>query len=334
MTGRGDALNWTPDISPIATLPFLRWPGGKRWLPHRLVALLSGLQFRHYYEPFLGGGAVYFALQPPQSTLSDINLELINVYRQVRNSATRIEKKLRQFPVDASTYAGIRDAAPKALIDRAVRFLYLNRTAFAGIYRTNREGRFNVPFGGIERRPDTLWTRELLRDGARALRNAKLLACDFEQQLDAADDGDLVYCDPAYSVTHNDNGFVRYNERVFSWSDQSRLCAASRRAATRGATVVVTNADHSELHDLYRNALAVPICRVSRLSPTVRYRRLTSECIYMIAPTKVKRVIAATAASVNLGVSHGVRRLNLERTISRSHTVGWVGEGVAPSDRR
>ena len=112
------------------------------------------------------------------------------------------------------------------------------------MYRLNQQGEFNVPFGGGERTTAPLWEYNLLTSSARALRGAKLLAVDFEQAISEAKKGDLVYCDPTYTVAHNNNGFIRYNERNFSWEDQKRLSRSCHSAAARGALVIVSNAYH------------------------------------------------------------------------------------------
>jgi len=128
-------------------LPFLKWPGGKRWLSHAIVELTKGRDTRRYYEPFLGGGAAFFELQPKKATLSDINPHLIETYDQVRQKPLAIAKRLAKITVDPDTYYHIRSQKPRSAVGRAVRFLYLNRTAFAGMYRENESGKFNVPFG-------------------------------------------------------------------------------------------------------------------------------------------------------------------------------------------
>jgi DNA adenine methylase len=140
--------------------PFLKWPGGKRWLIPRLVGLVDNIEIRRYFEPFAGGAALYFALRPRHAILSDINADLINTYRQVKYHVPEIIKRLKRLPVDQKTFYSIRAEEPTVRLDRAVRFLYLNRTAFGGIYRLNRQGRFNVPFGGGQRTQSVLWERE------------------------------------------------------------------------------------------------------------------------------------------------------------------------------
>jgi DNA adenine methylase len=131
---------------------------------------------------------------------------------------------------------------------RAARMIYLNRTCFNGMYRVSLAGKFNVPKGT---RSSVLLSTDNFKGVARVLRNAELLSCDFEQVIDRADQGDFVFADPPYTVNHNNNGFIRYNENLFSWRDQQRLAAALARARDRGAIVIATNAAHGSIKKLY-----------------------------------------------------------------------------------
>jgi DNA adenine methylase len=268
-------------------LPFLKWPGGKRWLTPHIYPLIRDSRFRRYFEPFLGGGAIYFGFQPHVALLSDINQELVNTYVQVRKHSSRLISALKAMPVDRSTYEQVRAYKPVVPFDRAVRFLYLNRTGFAGMYRVNRQGEFNVPFGGDNRTPEALWERCLLEKAARALRATTIVTLDFEDAIDMAGESDLVYCDPTYTVNHNDNGFRRYNESVFSWTDQRRLAAAARRARGRGATVLISNANHDEVIDLYPESTCFIFARHTLLSSTPTGRRLTSESLFLLRPVDI-----------------------------------------------
>jgi len=227
--------------------PFLKWPGGKRWLAHYIQALLAGRKFERYFEPFLGGGAIFFALRPTSAILSDINPDLINIYKQVKYRPRKLLERLQEIKVNKRAYLCMRSYEPECHRERAVRFLYLNRTAFAGMYRLDQQGRFNVPYGGGSRTPAILWRDNLLVNASRALKGATILTADFEKIIAMASEGDLVYCDPTYTVAHNNNGFIRYNEHNFSWKDQIRLAEASLSAAARGASVLVSNAFHKEL---------------------------------------------------------------------------------------
>ncbi len=268
--------------------PFLKWPGGKRWLTRHIINLLDGARFPTYFEPFLGGGALFFALEPEKAVLSDVNSDLINAYAQVRYRPHKLIALIKRLPVDEITYRNLRNETAKRNVDRAIRFLYLNRTAFGGMYRVNQSGGFNVPFGGGERTPAPLWEEDLLTQAAPKLKRAELRCGDFEDVLSEACGGDLVYCDPTYTVTHDNNGFVRYNERNFSWDDQKRLAAVAQRLVKRGVTVLISNAANDKVLDLYRSHEVHQLDRMSILCPDSLKRRATKELLFVIRPSRKK----------------------------------------------
>jgi len=246
-----------------------------------------------YYEPFLGGGAVFFTLRPPRAVLADLNAELVNAYRLVRDDYQTIVRRMRRLRVNRDAYDKTRESRPRTRLSRAIRFLYLNRTAFAGIYRLNRDGEFNVPYGGRQRTLSVLWERDLLMRAAAVLKHeVSLRVSDFEKLLRKAGKGDVVYCDPTYTVAHDNNGFLRYNERIFSWADQQRLARAAKAAAKRGATVVVSNAHHNSLRNLYAGVETITLRRPSCVSATLPGRRRVAEYLFVLAgriPTKEAR---------------------------------------------
>jgi DNA adenine methylase len=264
--------------------PFIKWPGGKRWAARQIAELVAARLSGTYFEPFLGGGAVFFHLRPPKAILADVNEDLISTYRSVRRDTGAIIARLRRYRVTEENYYRIRERDPKDPIARAARFLYLNRTAFGGIYRLNLEGRFNVPYGGGERTPAILWERGILEHAARALRNAQLKVSDFEPILNQARPGDVAYCDPTYTVAHDNNGFIRYNERNFSWSDQRRLAVVAGAATRRGATVIISNAHHASIRELYPGAQFITLTRISRITPRASLRRAVDELLITLNP--------------------------------------------------
>lgn len=229
---------------------------------------------------------MFFQMLPRRSVLADVNEELIETYRAVRDDPTEVVRILRRHAVTATTYYRVRRSEPKRSEARAARFLYLNRTAFGGIYRLNLVGKFNVPFGGGERTPELLWKTDILEAASKALRLARLKVSDFELIVDSARTGDVVYCDPTYTVAHDNNGFIRYNERNFMWSDQERLADAAFRAARRGAMVIVTNAHHASIRRLYRGARFETLSRVSTVTPHSELRRSVEELLILIDPTR------------------------------------------------
>ena len=263
---------------------FLKWPGGKRWLSRVILELTRGRTTGRYYEPFLGGGATFFAVRPRRATLSDINQGLIETYCQVRDNPAGISSKLAEISVDASTYYNIRAHKPQDALGRAVRFLYLNRTAFGGMYRENHSGEFNVPFGGGERTPQILWETDILVRASDALQSAEISVSDFQPVLEKAANGDVVYCDPTYWASTGRASFGRYNGKAFSWADQERLYRAALRACQRGAFVIVSNGCSAELDELYVQARKLNYSRMSCLSPKTSARQPVRENLFVFDP--------------------------------------------------
>lgn len=260
-----------------ALVPFLKWAGGKRWLAEDLAPSLQGAAGR-YIEPFLGGAAVFFALNPQQAVLADTNEELINVYRQVRRAPKKFREALYGYQGrhSAKLYYQERDRGSEGNFDQAVRFVYLNRTCFNGIYRVNLRGKFNVPIGS---KTKIALDTDDYPEASRRLKKAELLAQDFEETISMAKRGDVVYADPPYTVSHNDNGFLKYNDKIFQWEDQERLEAALSKAADRGARVVVSNADHPSIRELYGSWKMYQVGRASVISAASEARVKTSELV-------------------------------------------------------
>lgn len=237
------------DGSHVDVIPFLKWAGGKRWLLP-LAGQLRGIAFKKYFEPFLGSGAMFFGIAPKDAVLSDANEELIEAYEALKEDWSAVYKKLIEHDRnhDAGYYYRIREQAPRIPHTRAARFIYLNRTCWNGLYRVNRNGVFNTPIGS---KKSALLDSDDFEQIAMRLKMAELNASDFELNVDRASTGDLVFADPPYTVRHQYNGFVKYNEKLFSWDDQERLCAALIRAKGRGASIICTNADHASIRELY-----------------------------------------------------------------------------------
>lgn len=259
--------------------PLLKWPGGKRTLVGYLQEHIPD-QFGTYYEPFFGGGALFFALEPERAVVGDLNEELVNCYRAVQSDPDGLIRVLRTFKNDEDSYYAIRSYRPRTNLRRAARMLYLTRLCFNGIHRVNLKGDFNVPYGWKTH----LETFDELAIGraSEALSGVDIRAGDFEVVTKDAAEGDVVYFDPPYTVAHANNGFVKYNERIFSWADQIRLAAHARHLASNGCTVIVSNADHDSVRDLYRGARVETIERHSVISASKKYRRMITECLFVL----------------------------------------------------
>jgi len=257
--------------------PLFRWTGGKRWLVPRLLALVPETYGR-YYEPFLGGGALYFALRPRQARLGDKNLELINAYECIRDDPEQVGRLLRGMSRDETNYYRVRGQRPRARFRRAARTVYLTTLAFNGIYRVNKRGLFNVPFGGRDY-PD-LGSAEVLKGYAEALQGAELEATDFTATLRDAAAGDLVYLDPPYTVAHSNNGFLKYNAKIFLLEDQEKLAETASELAKRGCHVIVSNAFHASIGNLYRGFRAVEVRRRSVMAASADHRKEVTEYLF------------------------------------------------------
>lgn len=245
-------------VNPLATnsdslVPFLKWAGGKRWLCDRFAEFFP-TSFQFFIEPFLGSGAAFFHLRPQTAFLGDANGELVDAYLAIKEDWRKVQELLEQHQQNHGYryYYKTRALAPVDLnlFHRAARFIYLNRSCWNGLYRVNLKGVFNVPKG--TKSEIVLPSDDFARISA-LLQGADIRQCDFETLIAKAEEGDFVFVDPPYTVKHNYNGFVKYNENLFSWADQIRLRDALERAQRRGVQIMITNACHSSIKELYRN---------------------------------------------------------------------------------
>jgi DNA adenine methylase len=230
--------------------PPLRWAGGKRWLLPTVKKLVEDRDISTYHEPFLGGASVFLGLDGITTAyLRDSNADLIATYRAIRDYPEEIATRVTAYGNDSTTYYTVRASAPKGKVEKAARFLYLNHTSFNGIYRVNLAGVYNVPFGN--RPAPQIPTAEHLRDVAVRLRDARLDSGDFAKCLKNVSRGDLVFLDPPYTVAHNNNGFIKYNQKLFSFKDQERLSALIDEIRKRGAYYILANAAHPSIAKLF-----------------------------------------------------------------------------------
>lgn len=230
--------------------PFLRWAGSKRSLLHKLKDFLPE-KYERYIEPFAGSAAFFFHLSPTSAILSDLNPALIQTLRAVRDQPAQTALLLSKMPVDENAYYNVRAIDPKTLspVERAARFIYLNRFCFNGLYRTNAKGQFNVPYG----RPKThsVPTESLLTECASRLRRAKLVCGDFERVLRGTiETGDLVYLDPPFYRSAR-RVFREYTAAPFSAEDLGRLCDLLSMIDRSGAMFVLSYASCREAREAF-----------------------------------------------------------------------------------
>lgn len=226
---------------------FLRWAGSKKKLIPRLEKFWND-GYSRYVEPFAGSACLFFAVGPEKAVLGDTNSELINVYRVLRVAPERIHRRLIAIPRERKTYYRWRTKNPRLLDSetRALRFVYLNHNCFNGIYRTNNEGQFNVPFGT---KLATYLSRDEFVGCSEALTKAKLVSGDFQDTLAQVTRGDFVYLDPPYAVRSR-RLFRQYGKKPFDTDDVERLAKELRRVHKLGAHFVVSYADCREARAL------------------------------------------------------------------------------------
>lgn len=230
-------------------LPFLKWPGGKRWFISRYSHLLP-VKYNRYIEPFVGGGAVFFSLNPKKSIISDINPDLINVYSVMRDKPEELKKILiiHQKMHCKDYFYEIRSDVPPDNIMQAGRFLYLNRACFNGLYRVNASGEFNVPMGN---KTNFLYDIDMFDTYSKALKYTDIYVEHYSKIIKKIRKNDFIFIDPPYTILHNQNSFIKYNEKLFSWSDQEQLLKDLCAARNKGAIVFAANANFPPLKAMY-----------------------------------------------------------------------------------
>jgi DNA adenine methylase len=234
--------------------PIVKWVGGKGKLVAQLAAR-APTSYQRYFEPFVGGGALFFHLRPRAAVLTDVNSDLVACYRAVQTDVEGVIAALERHRESHSTdyyYAvrhGWNEGCPASTADRAATFIYLNKTCYNGLWRVNSRGAFNVPAGRYAN--PSIVDAERLRAAAAALRSATCEAASFEMILDEARRGDFVYFDPPYDPVSPTADFTSYSPGGFSPSDQERLADVFTQVASRGCAVMLSNSDTPFTRRLY-----------------------------------------------------------------------------------
>lgn len=240
-----------PTVSELRQKPFLKWAGGKTQMLNDLMKYVP-VKFNRYFEPFVGGGALYFALNPKEPVISDLNLELIITYKAVQNEVENVIDILETYENKESFYYAIRATNSETLSDaeRAARLIYLNKTCFNGLYRVNKKGGFNVPYG---KRTNEFVNQELLRNASEYLQRATIIYGRYQDVLRTnAKKNDFIFLDPPYYPIGKNSDFQRYTKEFFYEKDQIDLKLEFDRLVNHGCHVLLTNSDHPFIHDLYK----------------------------------------------------------------------------------
>lgn len=235
----------------IHAKPILKWAGGKSQMLKYILPLIPNYSGR-YIEPFLGGGAVYFALNPDNAIISDSNPELINMYRQVTDNVESVITYLNKYKNDKELFYAVREQVwenlPKA--EAAARMIFLNKTCFNGLYRVNKKGMFNTPFGNYKN--PVICDEDRLRNASKILSKATLVCGDYLDVLKSyAKSGDFVFLDPPYVPVGKYGDFKRYTKEQFYDHNQIELADEVKRLVNLGCYVILTNSNHPLCRELY-----------------------------------------------------------------------------------
>ena len=234
--------------------PLLKWAGGKRALVRKIIGLFpSGYGERRFHESFFGGGAVFFSMEPIGGSINDVNRRLMNFYLVVRDRPRGLIEEASRYRYDEDEYYGLRDrfnSDDLTEVEEAALLLYLNKTAYNGLYRVNSKGEFNVPFGRYVN-PTVVHERRIMR-ASSLLRNMEVRSEDFTYVIDLAEKGDLCYLDPPYHPASKTANFTDYAAGGFSMADQRRLRDLCVELDERGVIFVLSNSDTEAVRRLYR----------------------------------------------------------------------------------
>ena len=260
--------------------PFLRWAGGKQWLIKYLDGRLDLSRFISYHEPFVGGGSVLFHFQPQQAFISDVNQKLVDTYLALRMDARAVVNILKCIDISAEEYYRIRQLEYEDLFQRAAQFIFLNQTSFNGIYRENTNGRYNVPYG--KRVNFHFDFDNIVRAGDYLKTVNKIECCNFTECIDNVTEGSLCFLDPPYTISHNKNGFIKYNQKIFTIEDQYRLSHFIDQIKDKGAYYILTNAAHDEIKNIFQKDkdFIYELSRASLIGGRNAKREKYQECIF------------------------------------------------------
>jgi DNA adenine methylase len=272
--------------------PFLRWAGGKRKLAGFIAnSFPTKLNYdsAHYYEPFLGGGALAFYIGQKESPvyipgsrihLSDMNPDLISAYQVLRDDPLTLMRHLIKLGknTDREAFEKVRSSRPNTKIEIAARFIYLNKTCFNGLWRVNSKGEFNVPWGKLQN--PRIFDEAILLANSKRLSGAKIAKRDYLNQLELAKKGDLVYLDPPYIPLSSSSSFSKYSKLDFDLSNHEQLASCINSLTKRGVFVVLSNSDTSDTRRIFGETMNLYQISVGRsISAKSESRKRVNEII-------------------------------------------------------
>ena len=279
--------------------PILKWAGGKTQLLEHLLPKIPK-EYNKYIEPFFGGGALFFALMPNNSIIADSNPELINLYRVIAKDVNSLISELKNLKNEKDFFYDMRKKEFSELseIEAAARTIFLNKTAFNGLYRVNKKGQFNVPFG-YYKNPKILDEDQLLA-ASKLLKKTKILLGDFKDVLcENAKKGDFIFLDPPYLPVSKFSDFKRYTKEQFHEKDQISLANLVNKLSKKGCHILLTNSNHPLIHELYKD-FNIDIYKTKRNINSKSTNRKGED---IIVSNFKKRIIFTNAKSISSSLS-------------------------------
>lgn len=267
--GKDSTLEDVQKLINAKPRPFVKWVGGKRQLlrQFRELGLYPPEDFNPisntYYEPFVGGGAVFFDLLPKNAELSDLNNELVTTYNVIKNNVDKLIQSLQKHIYDKEYYLEVRAKKVEDLsnVEIASRFIFLNRTGFNGLYRVNKSGQFNVPFGRYNN--PVICDEDNLRRVSDALQDVTITHQDYKNVLKTAKSGDFIYLDPPYYPINATSSFTSYTAEGFLEKEQTELRDTFVKLHEKDCFVMLSNSDTPFINDLYSGFDGITINKIT-----------------------------------------------------------------------
>lgn len=230
--------------------PILKWAGGKRQLLPEIVKILPP-KFNKLIEPFVGGGALFFYLNKKNSIISDTNIELVNLYKQIAINPHKILKMIKNYKNTKDDFYKVRKNIPNNLVERACRTIFLNKTCFNGLYRVNKKGEFNVPYGNNKN--TKFIDKNNLLNSSKLLKKTNILELSYEIVLNKySKSNDLIFLDPPYLPISKYSDFKRYTKEQFYFDDHRKLAQLYSELDKKGCYLILTNSNNPEILKLYK----------------------------------------------------------------------------------
>jgi len=273
------------NLNSTGARPFLQWVGGKRSMIKQYDKYFPK-NYNTYYEPFVGGGAVFFSLLPSKAIIADNNQELIKTYKAIRDSPEEVIALLEKLKKKHSKelYMAIRELdriydlfLDLSSVEIAARMIYLNQTCFNGVYRVNKKSQFNVPIGSSLNR--LICDRNAIINASKILKKTEIICDDFEKAILGTKENDFIYLDPPYEPVSRYSDFTRYTKEKFYQDDQLRLKNTIDKLTKAGCKVMLSNSDCEYIRILYKEYKLIDVSSLRTLNCKKDRRGKVSELL-------------------------------------------------------